>query len=226
MNTPEKIQEIIKVPLREEIGEGSFGKVYKVLYKGKPYAIKRIKIYDKNNAYEKESLLKEVSIHKELSLHPSTQEHVPIFYGSYTKGSYFYIVMEYLQGMDIATFCKSSKIPKEVLDTILSQIETILKKFHALDIVFNDLYTNNIYLQLKENGLFQVKLFDFGMAHKEGNIMEQETGEVAKKTNNWKQFEKLKQSISYCEKPNRNNTTQSRKKPIRFGKKTRSNRKN
>lgn len=210
--TPSQLKAIQKLPLEYELGAGGFGQVFKVIYKGKTYAIKRLEIYDSNDPSERASLLKEVAIHKKLSLNPTTHEDVPIFYGSYKKGNYYYIVMEYLKGMDLAEYCKSSKIPKKAIEFILSEIKEILEEFHSLGIVFNDLYANNIYLQLKKDGTFKVKLIDFGQAAKEGDVTEAETGNVAKKSNNWEQYERLTKTLVRCEQnnANRNNKTKRR----------------
>jgi len=76
-----------------------------------------------------------------------------------------YLVMELLKGRDLGgeLSARGALHPKEVL-LYLRQTARALDKAHALGIVHRDLKPENIFLTVREDGLPQVKLLDFGIA--------------------------------------------------------------
>ncbi|UQA61025.1 serine/threonine protein kinase [Polyangium aurulentum] len=76
-----------------------------------------------------------------------------------------YLVMELLKGRDLGAeiTARGRLHPKEVL-LYLRQTARALDKAHALGIVHRDLKPENIFLTVREDGLPQVKLLDFGIA--------------------------------------------------------------
>ena len=78
----------------DEIGEGGFGKTFKVINKenNEIYVIKKIPI--KDNDLEK--IIKEAEILSKIH-----NENIVKYFDSFIDNKYFYIVMEYCQGLDL-----------------------------------------------------------------------------------------------------------------------------
>ncbi len=213
---PNERNEIQKLPLTNKKGSGAFGEVFKVLYKGKSYAIKKL-----NPAVQKkEDFLREVTIHTELSSNPSTKNSVPILYGAYERDGSYFIVMEYLEGLTLRDLCTSyGKLPKETIDFILSDVKKILKAFHSIGIVFLDLNKDNIFIEIENNTITSVKLIDFGMSKKVGDPGWEEN-ETVNESMNWERYTSLTDSLSYCEQPKKGGSAKKKKRTRKVTRKT------
>src|SRR5439155_389522 len=76
-----------------------------------------------------------------------------------------YMVMEYLDGRDIATLREStSEIPVELAVHVALQILRALQAAHAVGIVHRDLKPSNVFLVRKDGDDDFVKLLDFGIS--------------------------------------------------------------
>jgi serine/threonine-protein kinase len=84
-----------------------------------------------------------------------------------------YLVMELLKGRDLGgeLTARGALHPKEVV-FYLRQAARALDKAHAIGIVHRDLKPENIFLSIREDGLPQVKLLDFGIAKLTGAAAE------------------------------------------------------
>lgn len=80
-------------------------------------------------------------------------------YDSFMENSTAYIVMEYMEGMELAEYLKEKgRLSVEEAKEILHPILIALKEIHAQGIMHRDIAPNNIYL-LNDG---RVKLYDFG----------------------------------------------------------------
>ncbi len=76
-----------------------------------------------------------------------------------------YLVMEYLEGEDLASFMRrEGPVSVAAACAILEPILLALSAAHRKGIVHRDLKPANIYLTLREDGAATVKLIDFGIA--------------------------------------------------------------
>jgi serine/threonine-protein kinase len=75
-----------------------------------------------------------------------------------------YIVMELLEGRDLAAFIGNGPLPPQMVVEIVGQIAKALGKAHAAGIVHRDIKPENIFLCDVEGGEVFVKLLDFGIA--------------------------------------------------------------
>src|SRR5689334_23477229 len=93
-------------------------------------------------------------------------EHVArvIDVGSLENGSR-YIVMEYLEGADLASFLRSRRLlpVEEAVEFVLQACEA-LAEAHALGIIHRDLKPENLFLVRRADGLVSVKVLDFGIS--------------------------------------------------------------
>lgn len=80
-------------------------------------------------------------------------------YDSFMENSTAYIVMEYMEGMELAEYLKEKgRLSVEEAKEILHPVLIALKEIHAQGIMHRDIAPNNIYL-LNDG---RVKLYDFG----------------------------------------------------------------
>jgi serine/threonine protein kinase len=89
---------------------------------------------------------------------------VEVFEHGVWEGAHF-IVMEFLEGEDLATKLeRSGKLRPHEVYSIVAQMARGLVRAHAIGIVHRDLKPENVFL-VPEDGKTVVKLLDFGIAH-------------------------------------------------------------
>lgn len=132
-----------------QIGSGTYSNVYKAIYKpdGKVVAIKVIDISEMDKAGI-HSVLNEVRILSSIS-----NPHIVEYYEAFVdpKENYFWIVMEFLGGGDLASVISSSVKSGEVIDetrvwTYAVQVLRGISELHKLKIVHRDIKPANIFL--------------------------------------------------------------------------------
>ena len=148
----------------EEIGEGGFSKVYKVLNKedNKFYALKVIK----NQMKESLSIFE----NEWINLSKLDNKNIVKYYGSKNDEKKLYILMEYCDGLNLEEFLEEHKKPNEenkvilikenTLYNIIKQICSGIKEIHDKNIVHRDLKPSNIFIN-KDN---EIKIGDFGIS--------------------------------------------------------------
>lgn len=149
------------------INSGRFGTVYKVLYKrdSKIYAIKKINIVSamkSMNIFNKEKALdrikKEIRIMTLLS-EPSCCKCVPCYYGYFTDDNNIYILMEYIDGLDLVDWFRKNPSNEQIFNLIKQLLEA-LKYIHEKNIVHSDINPNNIII----NNYEIPYIIDFGIS--------------------------------------------------------------
>lgn len=90
-----------------------------------------------------------------------THENIVSLYDVDTDGAYHYIVMEYIDGMDLKKYIKQN-FPLSLLETVdlMKQIVSAVKYAHRCGIIHRDLKPQNILI--RRDGM--VKITDFGIA--------------------------------------------------------------
>ena len=143
------------------LGEGSFGAVYKIqkINNGKFFAFKKIIVEDNNGLKE---IQKEI---QNMILLRNEKNIVKIFDVYKLNGKSivtFYIIMEFCENGDLDGFIKNKKIPdkKNLMDKIAYQIINAVHSCYKEKIVHRDLKPLNIFLDKDWN----VKLGDFGIS--------------------------------------------------------------
>ncbi len=141
----------------EEIGRGSFARVYKVLGSASdgPVALKLTALPNMSVDLVQRAI-REIAVLRTLS-----SPHVVRLHGSSIGEGYFYLVMEFLEGQQLDQlhpFDGPMKVA-EALEIIL-QVCVGLAEAHAKGVVHRDIKPANIWIQ--PDGL--VKLLDFGLA--------------------------------------------------------------
>ena len=154
--------------IKEKIGVGSYGKVYKVEKENIIYVLKQIPL---NNATDIESIKNEATILSSLN-----SEYVVKYYESFIEDNNLNIIMEYCEGGDLSTYMKQYKakilsnksynsfssliLPENLIWKMFIQISLGLYHIHKKKILHRDLKTLNIFLTKDYN----CKIGDLGVA--------------------------------------------------------------
>ena len=144
--------------LLDEIGAGGMATVYKAIQKSldRPVAIKQLK-----RSYHSDSQLVK-RFERESRVAASLQHENIVHIYDYWKRPNFAIVMEYVDGTDLAEIIeKTGPLPVDVGIMIAIQVCNALDYAHMRGLVHRDIKPSNI--MIKRNG--EVKLMDFGIAH-------------------------------------------------------------
>jgi serine/threonine protein kinase len=141
-----------------EIGAGGMATVFKAIQKSldRPVAIKQLK-----RSYHSDGQIVK-RFERESRVAASLQHENIVHIYDYWKKPNFAIVMEYVDGTDLAEIIeKTGPLPVDVGVMIAIQVCSALDYAHMRGLVHRDIKPSNI--MIKRNG--EVKLMDFGIAH-------------------------------------------------------------
>ena len=152
--------------LKEQIGEGYFGKVQKGIKKEnqKEFAVKvinKLKLSVKNYKL----IYHEVNIMKLLN-HP----HIVHLEDYFEDDEYIYIIMEYLSGGDLLEFIeeKENFLTEKISAKIIKEIARGIKYMNLFGLIHRDLKPENIVFAKKDD-ITSLKIIDFGLTKTLGN---------------------------------------------------------
>ncbi|MGI9532780.1 serine/threonine-protein kinase, partial [Lutimonas sp.] len=159
--------------LREKIGEGGFGQVYRAehTFLKNPVAIKILK-NDFVNTDMLDRFEKEVKITSSLS-HPNT---IKVYDYGTTENNDFYYVMEFLNGVSLDKIVNSKNdisVARGIY--ILYHICLSLKEAHEKGLVHRDIKPMNVMLCNQGGAVDVVKLLDFGLVKEVDTTISQQT---------------------------------------------------
>uniref|UniRef100_H2ZZT2 non-specific serine/threonine protein kinase n=1 Tax=Latimeria chalumnae TaxID=7897 RepID=H2ZZT2_LATCH len=146
---PEEVFDVL-----EKLGEGSYGSVYKAIYKenGQVVAIKQVPVES-----DLQEIIKEISIMQQCD-----SPHVVKYYGSYFKNRDLWIVMEYCGAGSVSDIIRlrNKTLTEEEIATIVKSTLKGLEYLHFMRKIHRDIKAGNILLNTEG----QAKLADFGVA--------------------------------------------------------------
>ena len=159
--------------LKEKLGEGAYGSVYKVQQKATNYlrAVKAIK----KKCVDSSEFYNEIEVLKALD-HPNIIK----LFDCYQDKSYYYMVEEYCSGGDLFDYIQKEKFFIErKAGTIFNQLLSAVNHLHKKRIVHRDLKPENIVLIESKNKDVYIKLIDFGTSITiKGKNLTQELGTI------------------------------------------------
>ncbi|XP_068203702.1 probable serine/threonine-protein kinase gdt2 [Palaemon carinicauda] len=149
------------------LGFGVYGSVYKVMYQGKPAAFKFQNSYD---SYSDECFYKERKILEALK----GAGGAPALLGYFQNPTG--ILMELCNGMSYYNLIGNELASDYQIFQLLAEIGRKLHEIHQAGYVHSDLKADNIIINTKEDGEFEVRIIDFGLATEAGCYTEIDAG--------------------------------------------------
>lgn len=146
--------------LDDPLDRGSFAEVFKGWGReGTPVAVKRISLSKLGKSNNRRLLEQEIAILEKLR-----HRNVVQLLAHEEAGEYIYLVMEFCNGGDLASYLqKHSTISEEEIRNFLHQLVDALNYLEQNSIVHRDLKPQNILLHVEEDEII-LKLADFGFA--------------------------------------------------------------
>mmetsp|Transcript_9756 Transcript_9756/g.16191 ORF Transcript_9756/g.16191 Transcript_9756/m.16191 type:complete len:646 (+) Transcript_9756:220-2157(+) len=146
----------MKYFLKDKIGEGAYGKVYRSVdtTTKKEYAIKISKLTDDNREY----LMDELELLKKLR-----SPHIVMVYEGFTVISKLWLVMEHCIGGSILDVMKMSKIEalnEPLLKGVIASLLVALDFLHRHRVIHRDIKASNLVLTVGG----RIKVIDFGVS--------------------------------------------------------------
>ncbi|MDP1590817.1 MAG: SUMF1/EgtB/PvdO family nonheme iron enzyme, partial [Prosthecobacter sp.] len=159
--TPEELQpELPQYEILSLLGRGGMGAVYKAVQKslGREVAIKVLPpMIEDGGMRFAERFLAEANAQARLN-HPNI---VSVYDAGETPGGLLYMVMEYVQGTDVAQMIQSSgRLPPEHAYAIIAHVCEALAYAHGNGLIHRDIKPANIMVDTQG----RVKVADFGLA--------------------------------------------------------------
>ena len=160
--------------LKEKLGEGSYGSVYKVIQRKTNY-LRAVKAIKKKNV-DKNEFLNEIEVLKTVD-HPNIIK----LFDCYFDRNFYYMVEEYCSGGDLFDYIQEEKCFNEKKAKIIfKQLLSAVNHLHKKNIVHRDLKPENIvFIKTNNNDDIFIKIIDFGasIAFK-GQNLQQELGTI------------------------------------------------
>lgn len=147
----------------EKMGEGSFGKVYKVTHKqtGQVRAMKMINKENVKYQDDEKLFLKEIEVLAKLD-HPNIIK----VYEYFIDRDFYYIITEFAAGGELyEEISKCDYFDEGKAAVIMEQLLSAVCYLHARNIVHRDLKPENIMLEDRKEGDWTIKIIDFGTAN-------------------------------------------------------------
>ena len=146
----------------EYLGEGFFGTVKKMRFKkdGNIYAVKEI-LKNRNNILYIKRLQRETGLTENLD-----HQNIVKVYGSFEEYDKMYIVLEYIDGINLEKYIieKKGQLDENTIFLVIKDIGFGLKYLHNLNIMHRDIKPDNILLILENDKITNLKITDFGEA--------------------------------------------------------------
>ena len=136
--------------LLEEIGEGTFGKVFKAQHK-RTKSMVAVKIQHREHSL---ILKHEAKIYKYLN----DISGVPLMRNYGVDSGFSYMVLDLLQPLTVMEICK-----RDCINYMVSAL-TIIGEVHKRDIIHRDIKPDNFLVKTADNGISSLYLIDFGLS--------------------------------------------------------------
>ncbi len=147
--------------ITRQIGAGGMGEVYEARHAVLPrrFAVKVMRMGSGAARF-----LQEAMVTTRLA-HPNIVEVVDFK----VVGEHHCLVMELLEGEDLAARMARGRLPPSAVLTVLRQVAAALGVAHRAGVVHRDLKPQNIFLARCSDGQAQVKVLDFGISKQHGS---------------------------------------------------------
>lgn len=160
--------------LVRQLGEGGMGKVWLARHEGLETDVV-VKFLAAEGADREEA---EARFAREASAAAAVKSPhvVQVFDHGVTQAGTRYIVMELLEGRDLAThLAAKGPMPPSDVAAVIAQVAKALSKAHKAGVVHRDIKPENIFLCDADGGEMFVKVLDFGIAKREQQMSSKTT---------------------------------------------------
>jgi serine/threonine-protein kinase len=175
-----KAREMGSYQLGELLGRGGMGEVYKATHRmlARPAAIKLIRTETLGAVDEEAAKLAITRFRREAEAAANlrSQHTVELYDFGVTDDGTLYLVMEFLNGMDLETLVRENgQLPAGRVIHILRQVCDSLEEAHSLGLVHRDIKPANIHLGQVGLRYDFVKVLDFGLVKEVSKVSDVET---------------------------------------------------
>jgi eukaryotic-like serine/threonine-protein kinase len=170
-----KAREMGSYQLGELLGRGGMGEVYKATHRmlARPAAIKLIRTEMLGAVDQEAARLASTRFRREAEAAANlrSQHTVELYDFGVTEDGTLYLVMEFLDGMDLETIVRmNGPLPAGRVIHILRQVCDSLEEAHSLGLVHRDIKPANIHLGLVGLRHDFVKVLDFGLVKEVSSV--------------------------------------------------------
>ena len=143
------------------VGEGAYGIVHLARKRTQP----RVRLVLKCLAREKrQSYTQEVAAYTLLQATTLGHPHIVRFFEGFETPSRLILVLEYVAGGDLHTYCQAHTMVVEQIRHTLKQVLEAVQFCHTQGLIVTDLKSENVLLVDTTPFFFTIKLCDFGMS--------------------------------------------------------------
>ena len=160
-----------KYNIIEELGEGFYGKVYKIEIDNKIYALKESLLVSKNNngfiihsSHFINIFINEIE--KLKIINTIKPKIAPTYYDSWVYEGKGYILLEYINCGTLNEFTKKNTLTKK--DN--HKLKNLIKILHKYNLFHNDLHLDNILVECNKKREKKFYLNDFGLTQKKEDM--------------------------------------------------------
>jgi len=152
-----------KYRIEEKVGEGGMGTVYRAThaYIGSTVAVKVLHAHLSSDSTALERFRREARAAGQIR-HPNAVAVTD--FGVTREGGLAYLVMEFLEGVELRSKMKGRPLEYDEILDIIRQTCAAVRAAHSKGIIHRDLKPENIWLLTDEDGAQRVKVLDFGIA--------------------------------------------------------------
>ena len=158
-----------RLELEQAIGSGGMGEVFRARDRISGEVV-AVKVISDERSLHTERFIREIQLLAELS-HPGIVRYIS--HGVTSSGQLF-LVMEWLDGEDLGVRFQRGPLTVGEAVTLVTRVAEALGAAHARGIVHRDLKPSNLFLP--GGCIDQVRVLDFGVAHREGRTQLTRTG--------------------------------------------------
>jgi len=144
------------ISIEKEIGEGSYGKVFKGIWKGKEVAVKQLREAKEESLKE---FLSEIEVMKKIRLH----ENVVNLYGM-CKSPHLAIISEYMPLGSLDNVLPVTNLTLEIFIRFAKGAANGMTVLHSQNIIHRDIACRNLLVWKDSRGELTIKLTDFGLS--------------------------------------------------------------
>jgi len=163
-----KAREMGMYQLKERIGEGGMGEVWKAEHEllARPAAIKLIRpaVLSSSNGESLKSVIPRFKKEAQITANLRSPHTVELYDFGVTDNGVFYYVMEYLDGLDLESLVERfGPQPPDRVVYLLQQTAESLAEAHQMGLVHRDIKPSNLFLSRMGVRADFLKVLDFGL---------------------------------------------------------------